>query len=71
MLIESDKRGIPIQLLYNNELFEIPENLYIIGLMNTADRSLAILDYALRRRFAFYTLKPAFDTDNFKNTLIT
>lgn len=66
MLIESDKRGIPIQLLYNNELFEIPENLYIIGLMNTADRSLAILDYALRRRFAFYTLKPAFNTDNFK-----
>lgn len=66
MLIEKDKRETPIHLLYNEELFSIPENLYIIGLMNTADRSLAMLDYALRRRFAFIDLKPAFDTENFK-----
>ena len=67
MLIENDKRGSKnkIQLLYNDELFYIPENVYIIGMMNTADRSLALLDYALRRRFTFYSLKPAFDSDNF------
>ena len=67
MLIENDKRGSrnKIQLLYNEEMFYIPENVYIIGMMNTADRSLALIDYALRRRFAFYTLKPAFDSDNF------
>lgn len=38
---------------------------YIIGLMNTADRSLAMIDYALKRRFAFYEMKPAFDSDGF------
>lgn len=65
MLIEKDKRGNKVRLLYNGELFSIPKNLYIIGLMNTADRSLAMIDYALRRRFAFYTLKPAFDSENF------
>ena len=70
MLIESDKRGeaYGIQLVYsnNNEKFWIPENVHIIGLMNTADRSLAMLDYALRRRFAFYEMKPGFDTEQFK-----
>lgn len=67
MLIENDKRGSKnkVQLLYNDELFYIPENVYIIGMMNTADRSLALLDYALRRRFTFYNLKPAFDSENF------
>ena len=68
MLIENDKRGDrnKIQLLYKDELFFIPENLYIIGMMNTADRSLALLDYALRRRFGFFDLFPAFFSERFK-----
>ena len=66
MLIENDKRGASLQLVYSDEKFSIPENLYIIGMMNTADRSLALLDYALRRRFAFFELQPGFDTDGFK-----
>ena len=68
MLIENDKRGDKnkIQLLYSDELFFIPNNVYIIGLMNTADRSLAMIDYALRRRFAFFDLKPGFDSDDSK-----
>ena len=53
MLIEPDKREQSLQLLYADEKFKVPENVYIIGMMNTADRSLAMLDYALRRRFAF------------------
>ena len=67
MLIENDKRGEKnkIQLLYSDELFFIPKNVYIIGLMNTADRSLAMIDYALRRRFVFFDLKPGFDSDGF------
>lgn len=66
MLLEADKRGYDLQLLYSNEKFFIPKNLYLIGMMNTADRSLALLDYALRRRFAFIDLKPAFDSDGFR-----
>ena len=66
MLIENDKRGVEIQLLYSDEKFSVPENVYIIGMMNTADRSLALLDYALRRRFAFYEMRPGFDTDGFR-----
>lgn len=68
MLLEKDKRGEEngIPLLYKpEENFSIPENLFIIGTMNTADRSLAMMDYALRRRFAFYDLKPAFSTKKF------
>lgn len=61
MLIEKDKRGQELQLLYSNELFSIPKNVYIIGMMNTADRSLAVIDYALRRRFAFVEFEPAFE----------
>ena len=69
MLIENDKRGEKnkIRLVYSDELFYIPKNVYIIGLMNTADRSLAMLDYALRRRFRFFTLTPGFDSTGFKN----
>ncbi len=68
MLIEADKRGEKnrIRLLYSNEFFFIPKNVHIIGLMNTADRSLAMIDYALRRRFAFFDLKPGFDSEGFK-----
>ncbi len=63
MLIETDKRGEKhkLNLVYGGTAFYIPENLHIIGMMNTADRSLAMIDYALRRRFSFYTMKPAFD----------
>lgn len=65
MLIENDKRGHQLQLLYSDDKFSVPSNVYIIGMMNTADRSLAILDYALRRRFAFYDLSPAFQSSGF------
>ena len=64
MLIEKDKRGQQLQLLYSNELFSVPANVYIIGMMNTADRSLAIIDYALRRRFAFVEFNPAFEANS-------
>ena len=66
LLIENDKRGTSVQLAYNNERFSVPKNVYIIGMMNTADRSLALIDYALRRRFAFFDIKPGFDTEQFK-----
>ncbi len=67
MLIEADKRGPQnkLQLLYSHELFYVPSNVYLIGMMNTADRSLAMLDYALRRRLAFFDLKPGFDSAGF------
>ena len=67
MLIENDKRGESnkMRLLYKDEMFFIPDNVYIIGMMNTADRSLAMIDYALRRRFAFFDLYPAFSSTQF------
>ena len=68
MLIEKDHRGERLNLLYSNEEFCVPKNIRIIGMMNTADRSLAMMDYALRRRFAFYSFKPAFENnDNNEN----
>ena len=69
MLIEKDHRAENIKLAYNGENFSVPQNLYIIGIMNTADRSLALIDYALRRRFSFVEIEPAFDSDGFKNYL--
>lgn len=67
MLIENGYRGEmhEIRLAYNDEHFFVPENLYIIGMMNTADRSLAMIDYALRRRFSFFDIVPRFDTEGF------
>ena len=62
MLIENNHRKEEVKLAYKDELFSVPENLYIIGMMNTADRSLAMIDYALRRRFSFYDMKPEFDS---------
>lgn len=65
MLIEKDYRGETLVLPYNQEEFSVPKNLYIIGMMNTADRSLAMMDYALRRRFSFFEMKPGFSKDGF------
>ena len=75
MLIEYDKRSprYALKLTYSEEnspRFYVPENVYIIGCMNTADRSIAIVDYALRRRFAFCDVEPEFG-DTFKNYLCT
>ena len=74
MLIEPDKRGKEhaIPLTYSqdaDERFYIPENLHLIGMMNTADRSLAMVDYALRRRFRFITLRPEFSSEAFRGYL--
>ena len=69
MLIENDKRGEKLNLLYSGEPFSVPKNVYIIGMMNTADRSLAIIDYALRRRFAFFTVRPAFGNVLFEHNI--
>lgn len=66
MLIEPDYRDNKIKLAYNGLDFSVPQNLHIIGMMNTADRSLALIDYALRRRFSFFTMEPGFETDGFK-----
>lgn len=69
MLIEKDYRAPKayVRLAYNDERFSVPSNLYIIGMMNTADRSLAMIDYALRRRFGFYDMTPGFETEGFQN----
>lgn len=66
MLIENDYRDKPIQMSYREEHFAVPSNVYIIGMMNTADRSLAMIDYALRRRFSFFEMKPGFESLQFK-----
>lgn len=65
MLIEKDYRGTKMTLAYNGMPFLVPGNLYIIGMMNTADRSLAMLDYALRRRFSFFDMEPGFLSEGF------
>jgi 5-methylcytosine-specific restriction protein B len=80
-LIEEDKRGeLPVALPYADAVeksketdiptrLTIPPNLILVGLMNTADRSLAVVDYALRRRFAFIDLGPRFDDPKFDAAL--
>lgn len=66
MLIEKDYRGTQLTLAYRDEKFFVPSNIFIIGMMNTADRSLAMIDYALRRRFSFFELTPGFKSEGFK-----
>jgi 5-methylcytosine-specific restriction protein B len=75
LLIEADKRGpdYAVPLIYHTPdepRFYVPQNLYLIGLMNLADRSLAMLDYALRRRFVFVTLKPQYESEQFRRWLL-
>ena len=74
MLIEADKRGpehaITLTYSASGKRFSVPDNVHLLGLMNTADRSLAIVDYALRRRFAFETLRPAYGTGKFREYLL-
>jgi len=65
MLIERDYRGVEATLAYGDLRFSVPPNVNIIGMMNTADRSLAMIDYALRRRFSFFEMKPSFESDGF------
>ena len=81
MLIEKDKRITKEQIEANknsnyavvlpyskdkNSKFDIPENVYFIGTMNTMDKSISIMDFALRRRFSMYEIKPCFDNSEFK-----
>lgn len=74
LLIEADKRSKDwaVRLTYSSkgdDPFYVPSNLYILGMMNTADRSLSLVDYALRRRFAFVTLDPMFSSEKFSKHL--
>lgn len=75
LTLEPDKRheGWKVRLTYDQSptgMFFVPENLYVVATMNTADRSLAMLDFALRRRFAFLDLKPLFGSGGFKEHLL-
>ena len=67
MLIEANYRDEKATLAYDGLDFSVPKNLHIIGMMNIADRSLAMIDYALRRRFSFFDIEPAFDSEGFSN----
>lgn len=76
LLVEPDKRDPKwaVELAYakpGEPPFWVPPNLYVIGTMNTADRSIALVDYALRRRFVFATVQPAFEQGRFRTFLET
>lgn len=66
MAVEREYRGTAVRLPEGDRLFSVPENVYLIGMMNTADRSLALMDYALRRRFGFFEMRPGFDSEGFR-----
>jgi 5-methylcytosine-specific restriction endonuclease McrBC GTP-binding regulatory subunit McrB len=75
LLVECDRRGPAwaTSLTYSQPdeaRFFVPENVYLLGMMNTADRSLSMVDYALRRRFSFTLLEPMFGSDKFRAFLI-
>ena len=73
LLIEPDKRtedwAVPLAYSTDQKPFFVPANVFLLGLMNTADRSLAVVDYALRRRFAFFDLEPQFTSPKFAEQL--
>lgn len=73
VLIEPDKRKkeweMPLVYGKSDEKFFVPQNVFLLGLMNSADRSLAVVDYALRRRFAFFDLAPKIASEKFATYL--
>jgi 5-methylcytosine-specific restriction protein B len=74
VLLESDKRGrdfavTPLYRRTEHEKLHVPANLFVIGTMNIADRSLALVDYALRRRFAYFTLEPRYGDPAYRKWL--
>ncbi len=69
-LIEDDKRGNQLDLVYSKKPFSVPENLYILGTMNTADKSLVQIDTALRRRFAFVEMMPNSEMKEIKEAVV-
>ncbi|MEH7464680.1 AAA family ATPase [Bacillus thuringiensis] len=60
-LLEMDKRGVEVRLPQSKDTFSIPKNLFLIGTMNTSDRSIKMMDAALKRRFAFIECMPNYD----------